>query len=55
MLRAEVVEEIKTYLVFNKIFFLENRAIYEIMWGKYARVGQATYHNMAHALFMLDS
>ena len=31
----------------NNVF--ENRAIYETMWRKYCRAGQATYDNMAHA------
>ena len=33
----------------------ENRAVYEIMWKKYCRAGQATDDNMAHTLFMLDT
>ena len=41
-LRKKAVEEIKTHFVLNNFFF-ENRAVYEIMWGKkYGRAGQAT-------------
>ena len=29
--------------------FFEYRAVYEIMWKKYCRTGQATGDNMAHA------
>ena len=33
----------------------ENRAIYEIMWGKYSTAGQAIVDNMAHEHCMLDA
>jgi hypothetical protein len=36
-------------------FSLENRAVYEIMWKKYCRTGQATDDNTAHAHCMLDN
>ena len=49
MFQKKVVEEIKTH------FFFEYRAIYEIMWKKYCRPGQATDDNMAHAHCMLDN
>jgi hypothetical protein len=32
----------------------ENRRVYEIMWKKYCRAGQATDDNMAHAHCVLD-
>ena len=38
-----------------RIFSPENRAVYEMMWKKNCRTGQATDDNMAHALFMLDT
>jgi len=37
----------------QKLFFKKNRAVYEIMWGKYGRGGQATGDSMAHAHCML--
>ena len=40
--------------MFNKIF-PQNRAVYEIMWEKYDREGQATGDNMAHAHSRLDN
>jgi len=54
MFQTEVVEIIKK-LFFSFFFFLENRAVYEIMWKKYYRVCQVTDDNMAHALGMLDN
>jgi len=36
-------------MYFNN-FFSENRALYEITWGKYGTVGQATDKNMVHVL-----
>jgi hypothetical protein len=39
--------------MFSNIFSPENRAVYEIMWKKYCRAGQATDDNMAHC--MLDT
>ena len=38
------------FVVDNIFFFSENHAVYEVMWKKYGRVGQATDDNMAHAL-----
>ena len=35
--------------------FSENRAVYEIMWEKYSRTGEATDDDMAHAHCMLDT
>jgi len=40
--------------MFNKFFF-DNRAVYEIMWRKYSRTGQATDDNMAQAYCILDT
>ena len=40
---TKVVEKIKTHFGFSNFFPPENRAVYEIMWGKYGRAGQATY------------
>ena len=39
----------------NNIFFLENGAIYEVMWKKCCSSGRAADNNMAHALYMLDN
>jgi hypothetical protein len=36
-------------------FFFENCAVYEIMWKKYCRTGQATDDNVADAHCMLDT
>jgi len=36
-------------------FFFENPVVYEIMWTKYCRAGQATDNNMAHTLCILDN
>ena len=35
--------------------FPENGAVYEIMWKKNCRAGQATDDNVAHALRMLNT
>ena len=32
MFQTEVVEKIKTHILCSVTFFLENRAVYEIMW-----------------------
>jgi len=39
--------------MFNNFF--ENRAVYEIIWKKNCRAGQATDDNMAHAHCVLDT
>jgi len=36
-------------------FFPENRVVYEKMWKKYYRPGQAKDDNTAHAHCMLDT
>ena len=45
-------ENRNTHFVFSSFFF-ENRAVYEIMWEKYCRAGQATDDSMAHADCMM--
>jgi hypothetical protein len=44
MFQTKVVEKIKTHILCSITFFSfsENRAVYEIVWGKKCRVGQAT-------------
>jgi hypothetical protein len=32
MFQTKFVEKIKTHIMFNNLFFFENRAVYEIMW-----------------------
>ena len=54
MFHTKVVEKIKTHILCSVTFF-GNRAVYEIMWEKYRRVGQTTDDNMAHAHCMLDT
>jgi hypothetical protein len=49
----KVEEKIKTHIS-RFITFLENRAVYEIMWKNF-KAGQATDDNMAHAHWMLDT
>jgi hypothetical protein len=41
--------------MFITVFFPENRAVYDLMWEKYGRVGKATDDNMTHAHSMLDT
>jgi len=41
--------------MFNNIFFVENRAICEIMWKNILRVGQTTDDNTAHAHCIVDT
>jgi hypothetical protein len=53
MFQEKVVEKIKPHFVLNNFFF--NRAVYEIMWEKYCRAGQATDDNMVHAHCMLHN
>jgi hypothetical protein len=42
MFRTSVVEKIKTHCVFRKVFFPENRAVYDMMWKKCCTAGEAT-------------
>jgi hypothetical protein len=53
MLQTEVVELIKTHILFSVTFFSENRAVYEKM-NKYCGAGQVTDDNTGHAHCMLD-
>ena len=46
MFQTKVVEKIKTHILCSVTFFFENGAVYEIMWKKYCRAGQATDDNM---------
>jgi hypothetical protein len=32
MCQRKFVDKIRTHFLFNNFFFLENRAVYEIMW-----------------------
>jgi hypothetical protein len=41
--------------MFNQFFFLENLAVYEIMWKKFGTAGQATDDSMAHEHCTLDT
>ena len=54
MFRIKVVEKTEAHILCSKAF-LENCAIYEIMWKKICWAGQATDENMAHAHCMLDT
>ena len=45
----------KSYRESQNMLFPESRAIYEIMWGKYGRAGQAADHSTSHALCMLNN
>jgi hypothetical protein len=49
------LENQNTHFVLNKVLFFLNRAVYEIMWTKYCRAGQATGDTRAHAHYMLDT
>jgi len=57
VLQPKVAEKLKTHILYSLIFLPENRAFYEIMWGKkkFVERGQATDDNMAHAHCMLDT
>ena len=50
--QTKAVENIETYLMFTDLFFPENRAVYEIMWKKYCRVGQMTMWRMRIACWI---
>jgi hypothetical protein len=55
MFQTKVVEKIKTHILLSITFLFENRAVYEIIWKKYSKSGEATDNNKAHAYFMLDA
>jgi hypothetical protein len=40
MFQTKVVETIKTHILYSKIFFFENRAVYEIMWENIVETGR---------------
>jgi hypothetical protein len=44
MFQTKLLKEIKTHFMFNASFS-ENRAVYEIMGGKYCKAGDATDDN----------
>jgi hypothetical protein len=48
-------ENQNTLFVLRNFFFFENPAVYEKMWKKYFRAGQATDDNMAHAHCVMDT
>ena len=48
------IENQNTHFIF-KFFFPEKHAVYEIMWKKYDRAGQATDDTMAQVHCMLDT
>jgi hypothetical protein len=52
MFQTNFVQKIKIHILYSIICFIENRAVYEIMWKKYGTAGQVT-DDMAHARFML--
>jgi hypothetical protein len=56
MFQIKSVEKIQTKF-YAKELFLENRAVYEIMWKKYgaARQNHREKYNKVHALCMLDN
>jgi len=41
--------------MFSNFFFSEYCAVYEVMWKKYSKAGEAIDDNMAHALFSLGT
>ena len=58
MFQIKIMEKIKAHILCSITFFWGgrgNRAIYEIMWKKYRRVGQATDDIMAHADCMVNT
>jgi len=52
--RQNCRENQNTHFTFNN-FFSENRAVYEITWKKYGRVGQAMDDNEVHAHYTQDT
>jgi hypothetical protein len=46
MFLTNVVEKIEAHILRSIAFFLENRAVYEIMWKKYGRARQAKDDNI---------
>jgi len=48
MFRTRFVEEIKTHLIFNKVFFFENRAVCEIMWNNIVGQDRTQWDRTGH-------
>jgi len=40
MFQTEVVEKIKTHILYSVTFFSENQAVYEIMWQNMVQTGR---------------
>jgi len=51
MFETKVVEKIKTHIFWSINF----RAVYNIIWKKYCKIGEARDDNMAHAHFTLGT
>ena len=47
--RIKVVEKMKTCIPIS-FFFFENRAVYEIIWEKYGRAGEATDNDITRCM-----
>ena len=54
MIQKKVEEKIKTHILCPVTFVPENLAVYDIVWKKYGRVGQAADDSMNNANCMLD-
>ena len=48
-------ENQNTHFMFSNIFFLENLALYEVMWTNIVGPGQTADGNMARAYCTLDT
>jgi beta-galactosidase GanA len=48
----KVVQKIKTHILHSITFSPENRAVCEIMWGKYGREGQVTDGNTIQRMWI---
>jgi len=48
-------ENQNTHFIFNDFFVIKNLSVYEIMWKKYCRMGEATGDNVALAHFRLGN
>ena len=56
MLQTECLKKTQKHILCSvTFFFIENRAVYERMWGKYSRAGQVTEDDKVHALCVLDT
>ena len=55
MFQTKFVEKIKIKILCSIIFFFENSAVCEIMWGNSSRAGGATDDNMAQAHCILNT